>query len=74
MRGMEIDGSKLRKLQEELDVNTMDVAVTADLHPQTIYRVYNNDPTVSRNTVKRVRKALSHLQEKLTPSNSKSAG
>jgi predicted transcriptional regulator len=56
-------GSELRRQQEEMGVSTMEVAVAADLHPQTLYRVYNGS-RVSRATVNRVRKALEALREK----------
>ena len=71
---MEYDGSKLRKVQEDLEISTIDVAVAAELHPQTVYRVYLNDPKVSRKSVNLVRKALVQLQERLAPSKSKAAG
>lgn len=63
---MRDDGSDLKRLQAELGFSTMEVAVAADLHPQTLYRVYNGHK-VNRSTVNRVRKALSQLQERLGP-------
>ncbi len=57
--------SDLRKMQKKIGATTMEVAIAADLHPQTLYRVYNGDETISRNTINRVRKALSYLQGQL---------
>lgn len=57
-------GSDLRKQQEEMGLSTMEVAVAADLHPQTLYKVYNGS-RVSRATLNRVRKALEALREQI---------
>lgn len=61
---MKDDAVDLKKLQEELDVSVMDIAQAADLHPQTVYKVLGNHGA-NRNSVKRVRKALHQLKEKL---------
>lgn len=61
---MKDDGFDLKKLQEDLDVSVMEIAQAADLHPQTVYKVLGNFGA-GRNSVKRVRKALSQLQEGL---------
>lgn len=66
------NGSELRKKKKAIGVSTMEIAIVADLHPQTVNRVFLNDG-VSRNTVNRVRKALSQLQERLS-FNSKAVG
>ena len=69
---MRENGSDLRRLADEIGVSTMELAVAADLHPQTLYRVYNGDK-VARSTLNRIRNALSQLQERLN-SKSKVAG
>lgn len=47
-----------------MGLSTMEVAVAADLHPQTLYKVYNGS-RVSRATLNRVRKALEALREQI---------
>ncbi len=58
------NGETLRKMRDALDLSTMEIAVEADLHPQTVNRVFLNDG-VSRKTVHRVRKAIDQFRKKL---------
>lgn len=63
---------QFKKRREELGASVMDVAQAADLHPQTVYKIENGG-SANRNSVNRVRKALSHLQER-QGAQTKSAG
>jgi len=59
---MKDDGQELKKLQDEHDINILEIALEADLNPQTIYKVYRNE--ASRRSANRVRKALNQLLER----------
>jgi predicted transcriptional regulator len=59
---MRDDGSDLKRLKDELDVNATEIAFEANLNPQTVYAVLRNE--ASSNSVNRVRKALRSIQEK----------
>lgn len=63
LKNMKDGGSELKKTQEELGITVIEIAEAADLHPQTVYKVLGNYGA-GRNSVNRVRKALSQLQEK----------
>lgn len=60
---MSNDGAEMKRIQVELDVSITEIALAADVHPQTVYKVFANQGA-SRNSVNRVRKALSALQER----------
>lgn len=62
---MSNDGGELRKLHNELGVSIAEVAVAADLNPQTVYKVYRNGGA-NRSSVNRVRKTLLEFQERLS--------
>lgn len=56
------DGKELKQKQDELEVSILEVALAADLTPQTVYRVYRND--ASRKSANMVRKALTRMHER----------
>lgn len=59
---MSTDAAELNKEREELGVTVMEIAKVADLHVQTVYKVLGNYGVSNRNTVNRVRKAITELK------------
>jgi predicted transcriptional regulator len=61
---MQIDGTKLRKMQEDLRLTPAEICVEASISMGTLYNVYANR-RVTTNSVNRVQKAIEALRIKL---------
>jgi hypothetical protein len=54
------NGNEMKKRQEELGLSILEVALAAELTPQTVYRVYKDG--ASRKSTNLVRRALTELK------------